>query len=347
MIWVIFFIFLFFCLGFFRTMYREPRSLKSGCSFVLMMFSLATFLIVLSFRYSDIFSRYPLLFQFLILLTVLATFVVLLFPAFLCLMFFVNGIRLIRREGLKPTNLLSMLFALLLVGYLLVWPMVGNLYENNIFRTLYAIISAFALYLLSVMSMYVFSALLNLFHIQKNQHLDYIIVLGSGIQGKKITPLLAGRVDKGISLLKHNKNARLILSGGQGPGEDIPESDAMAEYALNQGVLPEKILRETKSTSTEENLAFSRALMMEKDPNIAIVTTSYHVFRALLLAKQQNIRCIGFGAKTKWYFTLNATIREFAGYLHITRKMHLTVGGILSLCILLLTMVTKYLPQTL
>ena len=61
---------------------------------------------------------------------------------------------------------------------------------------------------------------------------------------------------------------------------------------------------------------------------IIIVTTAYHVFRALILARQQEIPCVGFGAKTKWYFTLNALIREFAGYLRLTWKRHAVVIGI-------------------
>ncbi len=33
----------------------------------------------------------------------------------------------------------------------------------------------------------------------------------------------------------------------------------------------------------------------------------------------------GFWAKTKWYFTLNALIREFIGYLSLTWKRHALV----------------------
>ena len=65
-------------------------------------------------------------------------------------------------------------------------------------------------------------------------------------------------------------------------------------------------------------------------PKIVIVTTAYHVFRALILAKQQGLKCVGFGAKTKWYFTLNALIREFVGYLRLTWKKHALVIGIVA-----------------
>lgn len=121
---------------------------------------------------------------------------------------------------------------------------------------------------------------------------------------------MAARIEKGIDLLSFNPNAVLVMSGGQGPGEDIPEAEAMAAYAAGKGVDRGRIIMETKSVSTQENLLFSRKLMEKERPKIVIVTTAYHVFRALLLAKQQGIPCVGFGARTKWYFTF----REYLSY---------------------------------
>ncbi len=117
------------------------------------------------------------------------------------------------------------------------------------------------------------------------------------------------------------------MSGGQGPGEKIPESEAMADYAIEQGVDAARIIREQKSVSTQENLQFSRELMEGRKPRIILVTTAYHVFRSLILARRQGIKCVGFGARTKWYFTLNALLREFIGYLHLTWKRHALVVG--------------------
>ena len=119
------------------------------------------------------------------------------------------------------------------------------------------------------------------------------------------------------------------MSGGQGPGEDIAEGEAMARYAEQKGVDLGKIIVEGKSTSTEENLLFSRELMSRDRPRVIVVTTAYHVFRALLLAKQHGLKCIGFGAKTKWYFTLNALIREFIGYLNLSWKQHAIVAALI------------------
>lgn len=324
-----FIFFILFCI-FAGIMAREPRTLWSGVSFFFMMICLSISLFFILSEYSRWLAAHDVVIGILILLFVLAIGCMLMFPAALIVMFFIEGIKVIKHEGVKPSNLLSMLFSILLYVYLSVWPMIGNLRKNTLSTMLYVIISFSAVYVLSLMAMYSLSAILNLIHLKKNRNADYIVVLGSGIIGKKVTPLLAARIERGMELLYSNPNAVLIMSGGQGPGEDIPESVAMAAYAVGKGVDAERIIMEQKSVSTEENLLFSRKLIDKEAPKIVIVTTAYHVFRALILAKQQGLKCVGFGAKTKWYFTLNALIREFVGYLRLTWKKHALVIGIVT-----------------
>lgn len=324
-----FIFFILFCI-FAGIMAREPRTLWSGVSFFFMMICLSISLFFILSEYSRWLAAHDVVIGILILLFVLAIGCMLMFPAALIVMFFIEGIKVIKHEGVKPSNLLSMLFSILLYVYLSVWPMIGNLRKNTLSTMLYVIISFSAVYVLSLMAMYSLSAILNLIHLKKNRNADYIVVLGSGIIGKKVTPLLAAQIERGMELLYSNPNAVLIMSGGQGPGEDIPESVAMAAYAVGKGVDAERIIMEQKSVSTEENLLFSRKLIDKEAPKIVIVTTAYHVFRALILAKQQGLKCVGFGAKTKWYFTLNALIREFVGYLRLTWKKHALVIGIVA-----------------
>lgn len=311
-------------------MRRDPRTLWSGSAFVFWMLCLAVSLFLILSRCSYRLASHPLAVGFLIFLFLTALFSVFIFPGILILLFFVEGVRVIRHEGNKPANLLSLLFSVGLFGYLTVWPMLGNLKSNSFSTLLYAIISLSVTYGLLLMAMYSLSAVLNLIHLQKARNADYIIVLGSGITGDKVTPLLAARIEKGMELLDYNPAAALIMSGGQGPGEDLPESEAMAEYAIHRGISPDRILTEQRSVSTEENLLFSRELMETEQPRIIIVTTSYHVFRALVLARQLDIPCVGFGSRTKWYFTCNALIREFAGYLSLTWKRHTLVLGTMA-----------------
>ena len=325
-----FVIFLIAAIVFIVIMARDPRTLWSGFSLFWMLVCFALFSFFVLSQYADQLAEHDWLMGVLAFLFIAAVLCACAFPGLLIAVFFIEGIKVIQHEGAKPSNLLSMLFAILLYCYLVIWPKIENLAENTFGTTLYAIVGAAVVYILSLMSIYTLSAILNLIHLKKNRGADYIMVLGCGVIGTRVPPLLAARIEKGMELLRYNPGAVLILSGGQGPGEAVSESEAMTAYAVEKGVDKKKILMETKSVSTQENLLFSRQLMVGEKPKIILVTTSYHVFRALLLARKQGIKCVGFGAKTKWYFTLNAMLREFVGYLQLTWKKHAFAIGIAS-----------------
>ena len=318
-------------------MCMEPRTLWSGAVFVVFMIQLAALAVVSVAEYSEWILRHEWIYIPLAAAAVLAFLFIVLFPALLILMFLVEGIRVLKKEGKSFSNALSLLFALLLTGYLVGWPLVGQLSLGTWGSLVYISISGVILYLLMLMTMYVLSALLNLFHLRKRKRLDYIVVLGCGVSGDRVTPLLAGRIEKGLQLLRYNPRARLILSGGQ--GETIPEGEAMAAYAQAQGTDMGRVIVENRSANTRENLLFSRKLMEGEKPRIALVTTGYHVFRALILARKCGIRCIGYGARTKWYFTLNALIREFVGYLKLSWKLHTGILAGMTLLFLVLMLV--------
>lgn len=314
-------------------MIHDPRTLWSGISLLGMLLCSAVTMFFLLSEYANWLAEHELLMNILVALLLLTAGCVLMFPVILIVTLFVEGIKVIRHEGLRPSNLLTMLFSVLLYLYLAVWPVAGGLEKGRLGTRLYLFISLFAAYMLSLMAIYLLSAALNLLHWKKRRGADYIVVLGAGVIGTRVTPLLAARIERGIELLHSNPGAVLIMSGGQGPGEDIAEGEAMARYAEEQGVGIEKIIVEGRSKSTEENLLFSSGLMEKDRPKVVVVTTSYHVFRALLLAKQQGLKCVGFGAKTKWYFTLNALIREFIGYLSLTWKQHTVMAALIFIVI--------------
>ncbi len=161
-----------------------------------MMVCLAVFLFFTLSEYAEWLAAHDLVIGILIIMYIMAIGCIITFPAVLILVFLVEGIRVIRHEGIKPANLLSVLFSILLCIYLAVWPAIGNLGKNALGTTLYIIISFLAVYVLSLLAMYSLSAVLNLFHLKKKRNADYIVVLGAGIIGDKVTPLLAARIEK-------------------------------------------------------------------------------------------------------------------------------------------------------
>lgn len=111
-----------------------------------------------------------------------------------------------------------------------------------------------------------------------------IIVLGAGLKGENVSGVLARRLNAAIDAAKENPDMIFVVTGGQGKDEVIPEALAMQRYLIAHGILPQNIIIEDKSTSTEENLAFAQVLLEEfgisKNDAIAVATNSFHCYRA-------------------------------------------------------------------
>lgn len=145
---------------------------------------------------------------------------------------------------------------------------------------------------------------------------DYIVVHGAGLSGTKPTPLLAGRLDKGIELWKvGGRRALIVASGGQGPDEEVSEAQAMRDYLVEQGMPADAVIMEDRSTTTMENLRNSKAIMDARSGagayRAAVVTSDYHVFRTAEYAHKIGLTADGVGSKTARYFWPTAFIREF------------------------------------
>lgn len=309
---------------FVRQYRKEKRSLWLGVSF------LAALLPVLGLCAGILLIWENPLAQGVLVVGVVAFFAaVLLFPFALITTLLISGIQLIRREGFSLSHLLSLGFGVCYIAYLVGWPMLSDMEKNDLWNFLYAYLSFVFFITLSIFALYTVSSFLNLLRNRRKTY-RYIIVLGCGLMnGAEVTPLLAGRIQKGMEAYRQNPGARLVFSGGKGSGEALPEGEAMKRYAVEKGVPEEDILVEAQSVNTRENLQLSYRLIQRDAQgdtgNLLVVTNRYHVFRALLLAKHLGIPCDGRGSRTKLYFALNAFIREWIAYLVLWRKTYVTV----------------------
>ena len=161
---------------------------------------------------------------------------------------------------------------------------------------------------------------------------DFIVILGCWFRPDgTLTPLLRGRVDRALAFWREEKaagkEAVLIPSGGQGRDEPMPEAEAMRRYLLEQGVPEEKIIAETRSKNTFENMAFSKKIIEETNPagKTAFATTNYHVFRSGVWASRAGLRAEGIGGRTKWWYWPNAFMRECVGLLQRRWKQELVL----------------------
>lgn len=117
-----------------------------------------------------------------------------------------------------------------------------------------------------------------------------LVVLGAGIRGETVGDVLRRRLVATLEAWQENPGAVIVVTGGQGYQEVIPEAVAMQRWLLARGVPKDKIIVEDKSTSTQENLTFAGVLLknagISKDAPIAIVTNAFHGYRARSYAEK-------------------------------------------------------------
>jgi uncharacterized SAM-binding protein YcdF (DUF218 family) len=143
---------------------------------------------------------------------------------------------------------------------------------------------------------------------------DAVVVLGAALRGSVVTHTLAMRLNVAADILKTDPGLLVVVSGGQGPGEDLPEGVAMAQYLIDQQIDASRILIEDHATSTFENLTLAKSLLQSigRDPlRIVVVTSNYHVFRAVLAARNLGYIATGAGAPTIWDLLPNNLLREY------------------------------------
>ena len=148
---------------------------------------------------------------------------------------------------------------------------------------------------------------------------DYIIVLGAAVYGEEPSIALRNRVACAEAYLNEHPDTKVVVSGGKGDGENISEAECMRRYLIEHKIASSRILLEDHSTSTVENLAFSKAVI-ESDGgsvhHVAIVSSSYHLYRAKSIAESLGIPAMGLASSDGYpIFMCGMYIREALGVL--------------------------------
>lgn len=118
------------------------------------------------------------------------------------------------------------------------------------------------------------------------KNLDYVVVLGAHVKGDVPSKALELRLKAALKYARENEDTILILSGGQGSGEDITEAKCMENYLTAHGISEDRLVLEEKSTSTMENLKFSDELTGCSKKSTGILSNNFHVYRAIKLAEK-------------------------------------------------------------
>jgi len=155
--------------------------------------------------------------------------------------------------------------------------------------------------------------------VRNTDEADYLIILGAGLRGETMTMTLRQRMEASYEYLeKYNNCKYVVVSGGQGQGESIAESEAMKRYLISKGLYENRIIVEDNSTSTYENLEFSKHLIEEhsnkniESLSVKVATSDFHSLRAYLLSRKCGYKNItSFGCPINPIFIPTYYVREF------------------------------------
>jgi len=269
----------------------------------------------------------------------------------LTILLYWNAVIVLRRESRSLANLLTLITAIGLTFLLIYDHFISNRIPEWL-SPIMAILPAGFIYFTSVFLNFLTVSILYQFN-QPRLKQDFIIILGAGlIDGERVTPLLAQRIDKAIAFYrrqeKYQQPPKLIMSGGQGPDEKIPEGIAMKNYALTQNIPEENILVETNSTTTLENMKFSKEIILQQPiskANVIFSSNNYHIFRAGIFARWAGLKADGIGSKTAFYYLPNAFLREFVAIVAMNKKRHFIIVGLIALGLLLVSLILLIVPK--
>jgi len=170
----------------------------------------------------------------------------------------------------------------------------------------------------------------------KKASADYVIVLGAQVRGEKMSKSLEYRMQKALEYASVHPNTVLILSGGQGEGEDVSEASIMYDYLKANGIPESQMLKEEQSHSTYENLAYSKLLIEDREERrmalirsvmassgylvppdedlnirVGIITSNFHIMRAKGIAKKMGLPNVsGIAAKSDPVLFMHFCVRE-------------------------------------
>ena len=131
---------------------------------------------------------------------------------------------------------------------------------------------------------------------------DTAIILGAATSNGEVSPVYRERIRHGIWLYENGYVDCLIMTGGVGEGNETSDAHIAKQYAISQGVPDEAIFIEERSTITEENLEYAKAIMEENALDTAIIVSDpLHMKRAMTMAKDYGISAYSSPTPTTMY----------------------------------------------
>lgn len=144
---------------------------------------------------------------------------------------------------------------------------------------------------------------------------DAIIVLGAQVlPNRQPNRILKTRLDMAVRAYAAAPRT-IICCGAQGSDEPAPEGEVMRGYLIERGIPENDVIAETDSYNTYENIGNAARLLGTEKKTVLIVTSDYHIPRALWIARDKGLTAYGAGSPTYWKWRFKNHTKEALSWL--------------------------------
>ena len=152
-----------------------------------------------------------------------------------------------------------------------------------------------------------------IFASQKNDmdtYENYVLVLGAKANNGNLSKTLINRLDTTIEYLNKHKTAKAVLCGGKENNNEFSQAEYMQKYLIEKGIDKDRLILETKSKNTFENIKFALEKLDKKPSEIMVISSSYHLFSAKLILYRFGVLAKTVPAKTPTGAFVSSYFRE-------------------------------------
>jgi uncharacterized SAM-binding protein YcdF (DUF218 family) len=143
-------------------------------------------------------------------------------------------------------------------------------------------------------------------------HADVIAVLGAAEYNGRPSPTLQGRLEQAQLLFNKGVAPRILVLGGQQPGDRSTEADAGRDWLISQGTPQDAVIAEPRGNSTLESLRAASEYMRANGLHSAfLVSDPWHNLRIRRMARDLGIQAY---VSATWHSAARSQSKRLSGY---------------------------------
>ncbi len=161
-------------------------------------------------------------------------------------------------------------------------------------------------------------------HLPPAEEYDAIVVLGAQVKPDGSPSVqLQWRLDAAYDAWEA-RNVPVVVCGAQGGDEPAPEAYVMRDVLLSKGIPSQQVLTDAESYNTRQNIRHAARLLADTGASkVLIVTSDYHLPRAMAIAADEGLDATGLPSPTKPEYWLKNHAREALAWIKYGAQKYL------------------------